>query len=294
MTDVATAVGRRARFADWVELTKPGITTMVVVTAAVGYWMGLTGSVDPVLLFHVLAGTALSSAGACALNMVFEREGDARMRRTRSRPIPAGKIRAIEALVLGVSLAGAGVLWLWIGVGPLAGGLSAAICLGYLFAYTPLKPVSSLSAVIGAQFGAAPPLIGWAAARGGLDPGAWVLFAIMVFWQWPHILSMAWMNRRDYMAVDYPMAPVFEGSGGRAAAHMVIGPAVLLGVSLVPFFIGMAGWIYLVPATLIGSAFLGLGVVFARQRSDEAARRVFLASLLYVPLILAALVAGKL
>jgi len=294
MTQIATAIRDRARLADWIELTKPGITTMVVITAAVGYWMGLRGSVDPVVLFHVLAGTSLSSAGACSLNMVFEREGDARMRRTRNRPIPAGRIRPIEALLAGVALAASGVAWLWMGVGPLAGVLSLAICVGYLFAYTPLKPVSSVSTLIGAQFGAAPPLIGWVAARGGLDPGAWAIFALIVCWQWPHILSMAWMNRRDYIEVDYPMAPVFEGSGGRAAAHMLIGLLTLTGVSLLPFFLGMAGLAYLVPAVVLGVAFSALGVVFARRRTDSAARRVFLSSLLYLPLILAALVAGKL
>jgi protoheme IX farnesyltransferase len=265
----------------------------LLLTAAVGYWMGVAGSVDPVLLFHVLAGTGLSSAGACALNMVMERKGDARMRRTRRRPIPTGRIKPWEGVLFGGSLAIGGVVWLGIGVGWIAGAISALIVAGYLFAYTPLKPVSSLSTVVGAQVGAAPPLIGWLAARGDLGIGAWSIFAIIVAWQWPHILSMAWMNRRDYEDVDYPLAPVFEGDANRAARHMIASLLTQLAVSLGPVLVGVASWIYAVPATILGGWYLWLGVGFARTRSDQAARKVFLTSLLYLPLLLIFLVVGK-
>jgi protoheme IX farnesyltransferase len=293
MRAVAQAVQRRGRVADFLELTKPGITTMVLLTAAAGYWMGLAGSVEPMLLFHVLAGTGLSSAGACALNMVLERKGDARMRRTRSRPIPAGRIRPWEGVAFGGALAAAGVAWLWLGIGWVAGAIAAVITVGYLFAYTPLKPVSSLSTFVGAQVGAAPPLIGWFAARGDLGLGGWTIFAIIVFWQWPHILAMAWMNRHDFKDVDYPLAPVFDGDAGKAARLMVSGLAAQVVVSLGPFFAGIAGWLYAVPAVLLGGWWLGIGIGFARDRSDKAARKVFLASLLYLPLLLIALVIGK-
>lgn len=287
------SVSLRARFSDFAALTKPRITAMVVLTAAVGYWMGVSGAVDGWILFHALLGTGLSAAGACALNMLMEREGDARMRRTRTRPLPAGRIRPREALFFGLALTVGGVLWLTLGVGWVAGGVSALITLGYLFAYTPLKPVSSLSTLVGAQVGAAPPLIGWFAARGDLGLGGWILFAIIVFWQWPHILSMAWMNREDLIKVNYPLAPVFEGSGRRAGRQMVVGCLALLGVSLVPFFAGMAGLGYLIAAVALGGAFAASGLAFAARRTEPNARRVFLASLLYLPVLLSFLVLAK-
>jgi protoheme IX farnesyltransferase len=287
------SIALRARLADYVELTKPGITTMVVLTAATGYWMGLRGEVNHAVLLHVLAGTALASAGACALNMVLEREGDSRMRRTRSRPIPAGRIRPRDGYVFGVTLVLAGTVWLALGVGWPAGALAGVISAGYLFAYTPLKPVSSLSTLVGAQMGAAPPLIGWVAARGSLGLGAWILFAILVFWQWPHILSMAWINRPDLREVHYPLAPVFEGTGRRAARHMLAGTLALVAASLAPYFSGLAGAMYLVPAAALGLGFLALAAAFARDRTTLRARRVFLASLAYLPLLLIALALGK-
>ncbi len=293
MGHATASIALRARLSDYVELTKPGITTMVVLTAAVGYWIGLRDAIDPWLLFHVLVGTGLASGGACTLNMLVERKGDARMARTRSRPLPAGRVQPWEALLLGVGLAAAGVTWLALGAGAVCGLLAAMIVIGYLFAYTPLKPVSAVSTLIGAQMGAAPPLIGWYAARGDLGLGAWALFAIIVFWQWPHILSMAWMNRHDFIEVDYPFAPVFEGSGNRAARQMIAGLTLQLAVSTAPFALGLAGWIYLVPALALGLGWLWLGVGFARERSTARARRVFLASLLYLPLLLAFLVVGK-
>ena len=293
MNEIAAPLERRARISDYIELTKPGITTMVSLTAATGYWMGLEGGVVPATLMHVLGGTGFSAAGACVLNMVIEREGDARMRRTRSRPLPAGRVRPWEALVLGLTLLLAGVAWLWVGVGWMAGGLSALIALGYLFAYTPLKPVSSLSTIVGAPVGAAPPLIGWLAARGDLGLGAWILFAIIFFWQLPHILSMAWMNRDDFIEVNYPLAPVFEGSGRRAARRMIWSCGALVVASVAPYFAGMTVWPYLVPTLALSLGFVALGVGFAIQRTVPRARRVFLASLLYLPLLLLALVLTK-
>ena len=290
----STVTASRSRLADFYALTKPGITLTVTLTAAVGYWMGVVDNFALWTFLHVIIGTALSSAGACALNMAIEHRVDARMGRTAKRPIPDGRIDVMEGTAFGFALAVAGVAWLGVGVGLLAGLIAAFITIGYLFAYTPLKPMSSVSTLVGALVGAAPPLIGWLAATGALGLGGWLLMAIIVFWQWPHILSMAWMNREDYQAVDYKLAPVADGTERSVAAQMLFSLVTLGVISVLPFWQGMVGWIYLVPAAAVGGWFALLGVRFAFERTRPRARAVFFASLVYLPVVLVALVFGKL
>jgi protoheme IX farnesyltransferase len=280
----------RTRFGDYWMLAKPGITAMVGVTAAVGYGVAAGGVADWRLLLHLLGGTLLSAAGASALNMLLERRLDARMERTRNRPLPAGRMTVSEAAVFGVLLSVAGVAWLAVSVNLLAAALSAATIASYLGLYTPLKTRTSLCTVVGAVPGALPPVLGWAAARGTLDPGALALFMILFFWQLPHFIALAWMYREDYARAGFPMLTVEEPTGAAAGRQGVLQTLALIVVSLVPFVFGMAGEAYLVAALLLGTGFLGFAVAFAVERSRPRASRLFLASIAYLPLLLGALV----
>jgi len=275
-------VARRAVVADYLELTKPRITLMVMMTALVGYVMGARGPVDLSRLALALAGTGLVAGGASALNMLLERRTDALMLRTRNRPIPAGRLRGSEALAFGLALTLAGLGVLRFG----AGGLAAAVALltwaTYLFAYTPLKTRTSLSTIVGAFPGALPPVIGWTAARGQLEPGAVVLFAILFLWQIPHFLAIAWIYREDYARGGLPMLPVLDPAGVLTGRQAVANSFALLLVSLVPTMAGLAGRAYLVGAVVLGLAFTGVAVASAVRRTLPAARALFLASVVYL------------
>jgi heme o synthase len=275
-------VARRAVIADYLELTKPRITLMVMMTALVGYVMGARGPVDLSRLALALAGTGLVAGGASALNMLLERRTDALMLRTRNRPIPAGRLRGPEALAFGLALTLAGLGVLRFG----AGGLAAAVALltwaTYLFAYTPLKTRTSLSTIVGAFPGALPPVIGWTAARGQLEPGAVVLFAILFLWQIPHFLAIAWIYREDYARGGLPMLPVLDPAGVVTGRQAVANSFALLLVSLVPTMAGLAGRAYLAGAVVLGLAFTGVAVASAVRRTLPAARALFLASVIYL------------
>ncbi|HUF78960.1 MAG TPA: heme o synthase [Thermoanaerobaculia bacterium] len=297
----------RSRAALYFELTKPRITFMVLVTAAAGFVLahgagaGGAGAAGPLrsvfplaLLIHALAGTGLVAASGSALNMVRERELDGRMRRTASRPLPAGKLDPDRALAFGVLLAVAGLLWLALGVNPLTAILGAATLAGYVFVYTPMKRVSSLATVVGAAPGAMPPVMGWAAYTGELGPGAWALFGILFFWQLPHFLAIAWMYRADYARAGFPMLPVVEPDGASTARQAVLWSAALIPLSLVPAALGLAGAVYAVGAVGLGIAYLAASVTFGRARSTPAARRLLLVSVAYLPGILGALLADGL
>ena len=289
--DAAPATARplaAVRLADLVELTKPGITLMVVLTAGLGFLLARGEARLPwLLLVHTLAGTGLVSAGASALNHVLEREVDARMRRTAERPLPAGRLDPDVALLFGVGLAVAGLLELALAVNLLTALLGALALAGYVFAYTPLKRVSSLNTVVGAVPGAIPPLMGWAAVRDGLDPGAWALFGILFLWQMPHFLAIAWLCRADYASAGLPMLTVHDPEGSRTARQVLLYGAALVPISLLPAVQGLLGVPYFLGALLLGLAYLGFGVDFARRRSTPAARRLMLASILYLPALLA-------
>jgi protoheme IX farnesyltransferase len=273
----------RASVADFLELTKPRITLLVVFTGLVGFVMASPGPVSGAALTPALLGIALVAAGASALNMLLERDTDALMQRTRSRPLPAGRLRPAEALLFGLVLSGLGLGTLaW-----LSGGVGAAVALAtwasYLFLYTPLKRRTSLSTLVGAVPGALPPVIGWAAARGGLEPGAYVLFAIMFLWQVPHTLAIAWIYRDDYARGGLPVLPVLDPEGHLTGRQTVVHSLALLLVSLAPAAAGRAGWVYLAGAAALGTLLVGCSVRLAVLRSLAAARGLFLASVAYLP-----------
>jgi len=244
-------------------------------------------------LAHTLIGTALTAAGASALNMVLERELDAKMRRTRNRPLPAGRLQFGEALIFGVALAASGVLYLTLATNQLAGLLAAVTLSSYLFAYTPLKRHTSLCTVIGAVPGALPVAGGWAAARGTLEVEAWLLFAIVFFWQLPHFLALAWMYREDYTRGGFPMLPTIDPEGESTVRQIVLNTLALLPVSLAPTMIGLAGSVYFFGALILGLAFLGLSLYFTAARTNLAARRFYLASVIYLPALLTLLLADR-
>ncbi len=268
---------------DYIALTKPRITLMVVLTSLFGFFLASPGPIDIAILANLLVGTALSCAGAGVLNMAMERRADGAMHRTRNRPIPAGRIPAGTAVSFGGILATAGVALLAVKVNALAAGLSAATLALYLLVYTPLKSRTSLCTVIGAIPGALPPVMGWAAARGTLDAGAWALFGVLFFWQLPHFLAIAWMYREDYARAGYPMLPVVDPEGGSTARQVVLQTLALVLISLAPVGLGLVGGAYLAGAAALGLSFLAFGVAFARVRSRERARRLFFASLAYLP-----------
>ncbi len=274
---------------DFVTLTKPGITVMVGITAAVGYYVASHGAFDWKTFLHLMGGTLLSSASAAAFNMLMERRLDAKMYRTKGRPLATGHMAPPEAAVFGAVLCTAGLVYLALCVNLLTSALSAATMVSYLVLYTPLKTKSSVCTLVGAIPGALPPVMGWAAARGSLETGAWILFMILFFWQLPHFLALAWMYREDYARAGFPMLSVEEPTGASAGRQVVLQTLALLVVSVLPVGFDMAGEGYLLAALLLGTGFLGFGVAFAVQRSRARASRLFLASITYLPLLLGAL-----
>jgi len=289
----SVVVPRRAALADYLELTKPRITLTVVMTALVGYVMGTRGPVSFSRLGVTLAGTALVAAGASALNMLLERRTDALMLRTRNRPVAAGRLRVTEALAFGLAVTLAGLAVLRFGAGALAALVALVTWASYLFAYTPLKTRTSLSTIVGAFPGALPPVIGWAAARGQIEPGAVVLFAILFLWQIPHFLAIAWIYREDYARGGLPMLPVLDPEGKVTGRQAVANSLALLLVSLTPRAAGMAGNVYLVGAVVLGLAFTAMAFQSAVARNIPAARRLFLASIVYLVSLCALLIADR-
>ena len=283
----------RAHVSDYLQLTKPRITALVVLTTYVGFYLGLQGRIDPWLVLHTLLGTAIVCGGTSALNQVWEREADARMRRTQRRPLPAARLRQDEALLFGVALAIVGLLQLALFVNMLASLLAAATLSSYLFVYTPLKRRTWLCTTVGAVPGALPPVIGWAAARGGLDLGAASLFAIVFIWQLPHFYAIAWMYRDDYERGGFPMLTVIDPDGAVTGRQMIAWTAALVPASLLPVLLGMAGTLYLVGALALGAGFLALAVRLAWTCQVAQARRVFLASIVYLPVLLGLLVLDR-
>jgi protoheme IX farnesyltransferase len=278
----SVVVARRPALADYLELTKPRITMTVVMTALVGYVMGTRGPVSFSRMGVALAGTALVAAGASALNMLMERRTDALMLRTRNRPVAAGRLRPAEALAFGLAVTVAGLLVLRFAVGPLPALVAVVTWASYLFAYTPLKTRTSLSTIVGAFPGALPPVIGWTAARGQIEPGAVVLFAILFLWQIPHFLAIAWIYREDYARGGLPMLPVLDPAGVVTGRQAVANSLALLLVSVVPTIAGLTGRVYFVGAVCLGITFTAVAVWSAIHRTAAAARGLFLASILYL------------
>ena len=275
----------RDRVSAFIELTKPRITFLIVLTASAGFVLGSVGRINYALMAQAMFGIALLSSGIATLNQYMERDLDLLMRRTANRPLPSGKLMPWEALTFGVTLTVLAEIYLSFMVNPLTGLLGLTVIAGYLFAYTPLKTRTSLSTMVGAFPGAVPPLIGWAAARGSVGLEAWVLFAILFLWQFPHFLAIAWMYREDYSRAGILMLPVVEPDGRVTAQQIVVYTVMLLPVSLLPTALGTAGKIYLYGAIVLGLLFLYSSVRAAFSRSRQEARRLLLASVIYLPLL---------
>lgn len=283
----------RQRLSDYLALTKPRVVLMVLITTFVGYYLGATGGIDAWPLAHTLLGTALAAGGTLTLNQFMERHRDARMHRTRTRPLPDGRLAPIEALVFGIALATVGLAYLACFVGPLACGLTATIGITYLLVYTPLKPVTSLCSLVGAVPGALPPVVGWAAARGEIGFEAWLLFAIMFLWQVPHTLAIGTLYREDYARAGIRVLPVVDWSGKSTGMHSVTNCLALLPVALMPTLVGMAGRAYFVAALVASVAFLASAIALMRSGTARDARRLLLASLVYLPVLLAIMAFDK-
>lgn len=284
----------RSRAADFYELTKPRMNFLVVVTTMVGFYMATRGAFsDWALLLHTVVGTALAAAGASVLNQYVERGPDALMRRTQNRPLPAGRVSPLEALVLGVCLSAGGGLYLAALVNPLTATLGVATIASYVFLYTPMKRWTTLCTVVGAVPGAIPPMMGWSAVSNSLPAEAWALFGILFFWQMPHFLAIAILYRDDYAAGGFKMLPVVDEGLVATGRQMLLYGLALIPVTLMPVGLRMAGPVYLVAAVVLGLVFLGFGAACAWRKTRVDARRMFLASIVYLPLLLAALMLDK-
>src|SRR6266567_8814161 len=286
--------GLRARFmSDFAQLVKARLTLLVLLTTAVGFYLGADALVDYVALFHVVFGTAAAAAGAAALNQWWEWKLDALMQRTKTRPVPAGRMPPMEAVVIGGGLSIFGVIYLAIACNALSAVLAAITIAIYIFAYTPLKRASTANTIVGAIPGAIPPMIGWAAARGTIDAGAWSLFIILLLWQLPHFFAIAWMYREDYSRAGFRMISSDDLSGERSASQSVFFCILLLILGGLPAFVGIVTFAYLAIELVLGSLFIAVAMRFLRVRTREAARLLFITSIVYLPLLLAALVLTK-
>ena len=270
---------------DYIELTKPRITWLILMSTAVGYYFGHQGSWLFWSIVHTLIGTGLIASGTAALNQWYERDADLQMRRTQMRPLPSGRLLPNRALWFGIALAVAGGLELGIGVNWLASFLGLVTLGAYLFLYTPLKQKTWWSTTIGAFPGAMPPLIGYAAASGRLTPEAWALYAILFFWQFPHFYAIAWMYRDDYSRAGIQMLPVVEPDGESTARQILFFSVLLIPISLLPNWLGMTGNVYTVGALALGLLFLYAGVRVSLDRTKLRARKVLLASVVYLPVL---------
>ena len=288
---LASLPGRIA--ADFAELVKARLTLLVLLTTAVGFYLGADLAVDYISLFHVVFGTAAAAAGASALNQWWERRLDALMHRTRTRPIPAGRMRPVEAFVLGTILSIFGVAYLAAAANVSSAVLAVITIAIYIFAYTPLKRTSTANTAVGAIPGAIPPMIGWAAARGTLDAGAWSLFAILFLWQLPHFFAIAWMYRDDYSRAGFRMISSDDRSGERSASQSVFFCILLLIIAGLPASLGVVTMLYVPIELALGGLFIAAAMRFLRLRTPASARLLFIGSIVYLPLLLGALVLTK-
>jgi heme o synthase len=270
---------------DYLALTKPRITWLILMSTGVGYFFGAKNGWHLLTLLHTIIGTGLIASGTAALNQWYERVADSKMKRTQARPLPAGRLDARKALVFAIVISAAGFAELSFGVNALTALLGLFTLLSYLFIYTPLKQRSPHSTTIGAIPGAMPPLIGFAAASGTLTWEAWVLFAILFLWQFPHFYAIAWMYREDYERAGIRMLPVVEPDGESTARRILIYSLILIPISLVPKFLAMTGNIYLFGALALGLFFFYAGLRVSMDRTRQRARAVLLASVIYLPVL---------
>jgi protoheme IX farnesyltransferase len=280
---------RRSKVSDFIELTKPRITCLVLVTTFVGFYMGTRDAMPFLLMFHAIFGTALVAGGASALNQYMERDLDSRMQRTRSRPLPDGRMFPADALLFSVVISVVGTAYLMYFVNVLTGLLGLLTLASYIFIYTPLKTRTALCTLVGAVPGAIPPLMGWTAARGEIDAAALSLFAILFLWQMPHFYSIAWIFTEDYARGGF----VMHRSGESTGRQIVLYGCVLIPVSLLPTMFGVTGTAYLVGAMVLGFVYLGYGFALSLFRSNTHAQRLLRISVLYLPLLLGLMMLDK-
>ncbi len=282
-----------SRAAAYVSLTKPDVSFLVVMTTLAGYYLGSRGPLDWARMLHTVFGTTLVAAGTSALNHYIERASDAFMRRTASRPLPTGQLRPRDAAIFGASLVVLGTVYLALVAGALAAGLGLFTAVSYLALYTPLKKRTTLATAIGAIPGAMPPLIGWVAARGSLSREAWVLFAIMVLWQFPHFFAIAWMYREDYARAGIKMLPTVDPQGTRTFRQIIGTAIILLPVSLFPALMGMAGVLYFFGAVVLGFMLIQLCLWASANRTNVRAKWLMHATVLHLPILLGLMMYDK-
>jgi len=290
-TAISSTLGRAAAY---FELTKPRVLLMVLITTLAGFYMGSGADFDFLIALNALAGTAFAAGGTLALNQYFERDTDAMMDRTRNRPVPSGRLRPVEALIFGLVTTATGCGYLWVAVNPLSAAVTATITVLYLGAYTPMKRFSWLCHAVGAVPGALPPVIGWAAARNGLAAEPFVLFGIMFLWQLPHSLSIARLYQKDYARAGIRLLPKDGTYGNPANTLMLTASVMLVLIGMLPTVMGFAGDVYLFVAIALGAAMLFFGIRLAlTPATASAARRVMMASLVYLPAVLLVMVLDK-
>ena len=285
-TVILSGTSTLRRAGDFVELAKPRVVLMVLITTFVGFYLGSEQVPQYLILLQTLIGTALAAGGTLALNQYMERDSDAVMRRTQRRPLPDGRLQPREAIWFGIAVTILGLGYLTLAVNLMSAYVTAFITISYLLFYTPLKRRSSLCMLVGAIPGALPPVIGWVATRDSLDIGAWVLFAIMFLWQVPHTLAIARLYREDYAKAGIMFLPVIEPEGSSSNRQIVSHSAALLAVSLLPTLLGIAGGVYFIVAFALGVGFIAAGVTLALNSTLANARRLLFASLVYLPVLL--------
>ncbi|MFL6374518.1 MAG: heme o synthase [Pyrinomonadaceae bacterium] len=291
--DIQKTVSLRDRVAAYVELTKPRIAILLVLTSAAGFYMGTKGRFDVVLFVNMLVSITLLAFGVATLNQYWERDLDELMPRTAARPLPTGRVGSTEALFFGIAQCVIAEVYLALAVNVLTAFLGALVIVGYVLVYTPLKTRTSASTAIGAIPGALPPLMGWTAAANDISIGAWALFAMQFLWQFPHFLSIAWIFRHEYARAGIKMLPAVEPDGKITARQIVLFSLMLLPTSLAPFFFGISGTIFLIGAAVIGLWMLYASIVAARAKTDAANKRLLLVSVIYLPVLFILMVADK-
>jgi len=292
-TAQTTQMTLASRAGAYLTLTKPDVSFLVLMTTGAGYYMGARGPVDWLRLLHTVFGTMLIAAGTAALNHYIERDSDRYMRRTASRPLPSGQLQPKEALLFGVGLAIAGAVDLWLASGFLASVLGVVTCVSYLLAYTPLKKRTVWATFVGAFPGAVPPMIGWAAATGSLDRGAWALFAILFLWQFPHFHAIAWMYREDYSRAGILMLPVVDQDGSRTFRQIILTAIGLIGIGLLPSLLGLTGVVYFFGALVVSTGLLQVCLWAASSKSNVRAKWLMHATVLHIPILLGLMMYDK-
>jgi len=283
----------RAKVAAYVELTKPRIALLLVLTSAAGFYLGSKGPIDTFLFANTLIAITLLAFGVATLNQYWERDIDHLMERTAARPLPTRRVSATEALVFGLLQCAVAEIYLLLAVNPLTAILGLVVIVGYVLVYTPLKTRTSASTAIGALPGALPPLMGWTAAANDITLGAWALFAMQFLWQFPHFFAIAWMYKEQYAEAGILMLPVVEPEGKLTARQIVMFALMLLPVSLAPFLFGLGGTIFLAGASVLGIWFLWASIQTARTMTKVRAKRLLLVSVIYLPLLFILMVADK-